>query len=241
MNSKQSPFPAFFTDSATQSALARRFTEEIEKLGVTDFVYSYYPKDFTSDGKVAFECCSEKLNDWHQFFHQQNFEAIDSIGQQVRQSVIPIQWNLRDALAEANPQDHDMFQAALDYGLVSGISIPFYGPAGDFSILVIHEQDIESFLAEQPTLMAESLLLLQHMHARISQYHSQANHVQLTKRESECLTLTAHRKSPEEIASLLGISKRTVNFHLENSNHKLTTKNKFQSVQKALTLGLITV
>lgn len=42
--------------------------------------------------------------------------------------------------------------------------------------------------------------------------------VPLTKREQECLRLTAEGFRLEMIAQLLKISKRTVNFHLQNAN-----------------------
>lgn len=52
----------------------------------------------------------------------------------------------------------------------------------------------------------------------------------LTKREQECLRLTAEGFRLEMIAQLLKISKRTVNFHLQNANKKLGVTNKYLAI-----------
>ncbi len=61
----------------------------------------------------------------------------------------------------------------------------------------------------------------------------------LTSREIECLNWTAKNKIAEEVAQIINRTKRTVDFHLSNVNHKLGTKNKYQAVVKALELGII--
>ena len=51
----------------------------------------------------------------------------------------------------------------------------------------------------------------------------------LTKREQECLLLTAKAWRVEKIAKELKITPRTVNFHIQNANKKLGMNNKYQS------------
>ena len=48
-------------------------------------------------------------------------------------------------------------------------------------------------------------------------------------------------KSDWDVSQLLGISERTVKFHLENARHKLDTMNTTHAVAKALNLGLIAI
>ena len=63
--------------------------------------------------------------------------------------------------------------------------------------------------------------------------------VKLTKREIEVLTLVIEGKSSKEVADVLYVSKRTVDFHLANIYEKLNVSNRVQAFRRAVTLGLI--
>ena len=61
----------------------------------------------------------------------------------------------------------------------------------------------------------------------------------LSKRELECLRLTADGLTSDDIASALGLSVHTANQYLTNSTHKLNAVNRIHAVAKALRCGLI--
>ncbi len=63
--------------------------------------------------------------------------------------------------------------------------------------------------------------------------------VKLTKREIEVLTLVIEGKSSKEVADMLFVSKRTVDFHLANIYDKLQVSNRVQAFRRAARLGLI--
>lgn len=56
---------------------------------------------------------------------------------------------------------------------------------------------------------------------------------QLTGREKEALTWAARGKTSAEIAQILGLSKRTVDFHFDNARCKLGVATRIQAVMKA--------
>ena len=58
-------------------------------------------------------------------------------------------------------------------------------------------------------------------------------HVDLNEREIETLTWVARGKTSAEIAIILGLSKRTVDFHLENARVKLGVQTRTEAVIKA--------
>lgn len=62
---------------------------------------------------------------------------------------------------------------------------------------------------------------------------------QMSKREIECLRLTANGLTSEEIANALGLSVHTANQYLTNTAHKLNAVNRIHAVAKALRNGLI--
>ncbi len=66
-----------------------------------------------------------------------------------------------------------------------------------------------------------------------------SRHVALNDRELECLTWSARGKTSPEIAAILSLSKRTVNFHIENACRKLNVSTRTEAVVKASSGRLI--
>jgi DNA-binding NarL/FixJ family response regulator len=63
--------------------------------------------------------------------------------------------------------------------------------------------------------------------------------VALNDRELECLTWSARGKTSPEIATILNLSKRTVNFHIENACRKLNVSTRTEAAAKATSGRLI--
>ena len=63
--------------------------------------------------------------------------------------------------------------------------------------------------------------------------------VELNDREVECLTWAARGKTSAEVAQILGLTKRTVDFHIDNARTKLGTATRIEAVGKAVAGGLI--
>ena len=63
--------------------------------------------------------------------------------------------------------------------------------------------------------------------------------VQLNDREIETLTWVARGKTSAEIAQILGLTKRTIDFHIDNARAKLGAATRTQAVIKAATGRLI--
>lgn len=61
----------------------------------------------------------------------------------------------------------------------------------------------------------------------------------ISKRELECLKLTAGGHTSEEIAAALGLSVHTANQYLANIAQKLNAMNRIHAVAKAIKLGII--
>lgn len=63
--------------------------------------------------------------------------------------------------------------------------------------------------------------------------------VDLNEREVEALTWVARGKTSAEIAQILGLTKRTVDFHIDNARVKLGAATRTEAVIKAATGRLI--
>jgi DNA-binding NarL/FixJ family response regulator len=75
--------------------------------------------------------------------------------------------------------------------------------------------------------------------ARAATREAPAAGARLSGREAEALTWSARGKSTTDIAVLMAISERTVNFHINNILRKLDVATRTQAAVKAALLGLI--
>jgi DNA-binding response OmpR family regulator len=75
--------------------------------------------------------------------------------------------------------------------------------------------------------------------ARVARSDVWPKHVELNDREIETLTWAARGKTSAEIAKLLDLSKRTIDFHIENARAKLGVSTRIQAAVKAAAGRLI--
>lgn len=66
-------------------------------------------------------------------------------------------------------------------------------------------------------------------------------HINLSKRERECLLYIVHGKTAKDIAKILGISNRTVESYIEHLKKKLHSLNKAHLIDNAIKSGLIEI
>ena len=75
--------------------------------------------------------------------------------------------------------------------------------------------------------------------ARVARTAGWPRQVTLTDREVETLTWAARGKTSSEIAQILGLTKRTVDFHIDNARVKLNTSSRMHAAVKAAAGQLI--
>jgi DNA-binding NarL/FixJ family response regulator len=75
--------------------------------------------------------------------------------------------------------------------------------------------------------------------ARVAREEVWPREVDLSPRELDVLTWSARGKTSDEIAGILDLSKRTVDFHMDNARSKLGVATRIQAVVKAIAGKLI--
>jgi DNA-binding response OmpR family regulator len=75
--------------------------------------------------------------------------------------------------------------------------------------------------------------------ARVAREDVWPREVDLSQRELDVLTWSARGKTSDEIAGILELSKRTVDFHMDNARAKLGVATRIQAVVKAISGKLI--
>ena len=138
-----------------------------------------------------------------------------------------------------------MREDSLVFGADKGITIPIHGSHDDFAVLLIEQLKGQVCLENREALQHEFFIVAHYYYHFVRQQLLKTKMTErpynLSKREMQCLLLFAQNYSNEEISKKLDITERTVNFHAQNINKKLGTKNKYQSVLKALEEGLLTI
>lgn len=119
----------------------------------------------------------------------------------------------------------------------AGLVLPLYASRSEHGMLVLTGPD---FAIDDETLSTAHCQTLD-LFDRLLRLHAETggNTPKLTKRELECLRLTAEGQTSEEIAANVGLSIHTANQYLANASQKLNAVNRMHAVAKALRLGLI--
>jgi len=123
---------------------------------------------------------------------------------------------------------------------------------GDALIVPVYEDgDAKagfSFGGEKPDLSPRARAILQVVaHATIAKVKdlstrvARPSDVALSVREAQCLRLVAMGKPDIDIGKVLGISARTVRFHVDSAKGKLGVANRIQAVAKALRERIIAI
>ena len=120
---------------------------------------------------------------------------------------------------------------------MSGIAFPVYAERGQAGLVVFHGAEIALDDRTVCDTHARSFALFAAV-TRLKPLDG-SNAPAISKRELECLSLTANGLTSEEIAAELGLSVHTANQYLTNTAQKLNAVNRMHAVAKALRLGLI--
>jgi LuxR family quorum-sensing system transcriptional regulator SolR len=181
--------------------------------------------------------------EWVELYTQSHYLAVDPIVTHTMRRSTPLWWaDVVRPDAQCPEQGRAVMQAAQDWGLVDGLSFPWRGCAGHAGVV--------SFIRRQPltprhTLEAmpllgwltpyifEALIRIEALSSLLSLQGS------LSKREIEVCQWAAEGKQTSDIGRILGITARTITFHLNRVVEKLGASNKNQAMSWALKQGLV--
>lgn len=225
--------------------LEQQLEQYLTSVGIDNFAFTYYSYYPNSLNKIKYSFASSHYMTWHEHFVSEGYDDIDSTLDEVYQTILPIYWNLSQQLQEAKtPREIQMRQDSIAFGIEEGLSIPVHGPQEDFAILVLIKRREQNYLGDWEELQHKLFPVAYYYYYYLQkqlllEQSSTPEKNQLNPREVQCLTLVAKQYSVTKIAKTLNITERTVNYHIQRLNKKLGTKNKYQSVIKALQKNLI--
>ncbi|WED41812.1 helix-turn-helix transcriptional regulator [Legionella cardiaca] len=206
--------------------------------GITSLAFTYYKQHTKSGSRLIYNWVTPPLRAWHEHYLDESYADVDRTLESMEQNLVPFLWDIDEQLSKAkNKRELRMRQEAKEFGIYRGLCIPLHGPQGDFVNLVLHQRIQENGLVDWQEKQFIWLAITQCYFHYVRQLLLQTvkSKIKLTKREQQCLELTAQNIRINVIASLLGVSQRTVNFHLQNANKKMGVSNKYLAVMRWVT------
>lgn len=178
--------------------------------------------------------------EWSSHYMKEDYYIDDPVAAWCRQTINPFEWSEAEVDLQRRPRAGEVMQTAADFGMKHGFLVPVLRSSG-FCACV-------SMAGEHPDLEARAKraihLISLFAHARITLLQGTNAVVQsggpgLTKREREVLTWIAVGKTSWEIAKILGITERTVNWLVAQASRKLDAVTRTQAVVNAIRRDVI--
>lgn len=175
---------------------------------------------------------------WQSRYQEKQYITIDPTVQHGLHSLSPVRWS-EEFFAGARA----FWEEARAFGLGVGWAQSCRSMNGVAGMLTLARANEALSAAELRENEPRMIWLAQTAHAGMSQLISEKlmpeAGVQLSGRELEVLRWTGDGKTSSEIADILHLAERTVNFHIGNAMAKLHTANKTAAVVMAAMLGLL--
>jgi LuxR family transcriptional regulator, quorum-sensing system regulator SolR len=176
---------------------------------------------------------------WHERYLSECLWNADPIFAQAQCTSLPLVWT--DGLLDQAPE---FAAAAREHGLLFGWSqlcIDALGARGVFSFMRSQGELTDAELNDKSESMAWTAQVMHAQMMRLDRAHFpvQQPAEPLSYREREVLRWTADGKTSAEVADILDITERTVNFHINRCIEKLKVNNKLAATVRAAMLGLL--
>ncbi|MCY1404408.1 Transcriptional activator protein AnoR [compost metagenome] len=178
-------------------------------------------------------------HEWNTQYEKNNATQIDPIVAHCNHSTLPVLWS--EELFSRTPW---LWQLLQQHGLQHGWSQAIFDEeTGQRSILSLARSHCPISAYELYEHLGFSVFISRHLHAlaiaRQPRKPARPQAPPLSRRELEVLKLSADGKTAYEIARILSLSERTINFHVQRAIEKLGVNNKIAAVIAAARSGAI--
>lgn len=210
--------------------------DEAQKLGFDHCAYGLrLPLNVTAPKVVMLNSYSA---DWQKRYVDEGYLAIDPSVLHGSRSVMPLVWT-DDLFSEARNFWEDARSHGLRFGWAQSTT-NMQGIRGMLTLARSTESISEIELRKNGCRMMWLTQVVHHsMSKLISTKMLPEAMIKLSSREKDVLRWTADGKTAGEIAVIIKITERTVNFHISNAMEKLNCINKTAATVKAALLGLL--
>jgi len=235
------------------------FKKTSESIDSLDALFAYFGEFILQFGFYAFTLGSAPLKrgaidtsgavlhstlppQFQEEYHEDNMATVDVVFELTASRYMPFTKSEIETFTDHGPQERDIMELADRFDIGDAMIVPIATVDAARGVLFFSREPADVFKA---TLEKDGSLL--HLIALQMMSRAEAlgfgkptiRDVILTKRERQCLQRCAQGKTSEAIGTALGISERTVRFHITNAGAKLGASKRSQAVSLALQYGLI--
>ncbi|WP_461335445.1 helix-turn-helix transcriptional regulator [Bradyrhizobium embrapense] len=174
--------------------------------------------------------------EWTSHYLRNRYQLIDPVITQALQTSEPFQWGSGIQSSNRLSVQQQLLDEAAQFGIRMGFTVPIQDGHGPIAALTFaasqRNQAFESFTKSQGrVLQLMAMYFHAHVRRKLASDHNIAG-VLLSPREFECLEWASQGKSAWEIGCILGLSRNTVAYYLENAKEKLGVRTIAQAVAR---------
>ena len=230
MHSVFRSFVAGLSESVDRQDLCNTFTQVSYAFDLRCFAYLSMPKC----GRAKADLISTYPKKWTAHYLQQHYERLDPVVQHASLDPEPFEWGRGVGLSRISKRQQGFFDEAAEFGICYGFTIPLHGNRGPLAALTFAVDERSTPFrrcVHKKRKLLQLLAILFDTRARLILNDDRTiAGVKLSPRQIECLRWSAQGKSMSDIACILGITPRTVSFHVESAKAKLGVRTICQAV-----------
>ncbi len=216
-----------------------------QKLNLVDnpkFAYSSINKKNLSEIHIL----SNYHNEWIKIYLDNQFQYIDPIVISALRRNSPFSWN-KDIEVFLDIKSSKIFSLSQKYNIVNGYTFVLHDNSHHLATLslIIDRNSMPGIDNKIWDNRGDLQILLIDTHEKIEMFHQKGHKAEpsssalFSPRENEILYWSSMGKTYPEIAIIIGISSRTVKYHMANVTQKLNVTNVRQAIRISVELGLI--
>jgi len=173
---------------------------------------------------------------WARRHRSKNYADIDPLVLVAQKRATPCSWSQAMSEFPADSIEQQIHSERLTFGVADGLLVPVHSNNGYGGLVSI---SATAAFAE-PAFGVLSLMALKVHNLLSALERSDPGDLDgFTERGFECLSWAAAGKSDAEIAAILDISKKTVNYHMEGAKRSMNATTRTHAVANAFRRGLI--
>lgn len=175
---------------------------------------------------------------WTSYYLRMRYERLDPVIARALKEPDPFSWGIGVG-SGGTASTQKLFEEAAGFGIRRGFTIPVHDSNGAVAAVTFATDEKRSSF--ERTIEAHRgvlQLMAMYFHAHASRklapnccFHG----ISLSPREIECLKWAAEGKSAWDTSRIMGISRHTVAFHLDNAKAKLGVRSTIQAVVRFAT------
>lgn len=218
-------------------SLAAFFAEMIAPHGFTNSgLVALLPADNGPSPHMFFSNAPEA---WTRGYWGRHMASVDSLIAESRRRITPFTWQEMRVDVPMPPEERELHDFCVQWGLVDGFVVPIHGPGGYTAIVSLVSNRVLPPLPYELRAWLRVLSLLTHERCCVLTSMDPGCKLPdpLTRREQDCLHWVSAGKSDWEISRILGVSPTTVKFHVDRARHKLGVRTRAQAVARMVLWG----